>query len=403
MAYIGSTLAGSRGGRRAQSLVSGVEYVLLGAFIGPHVLGVVTRSVTTSFEPLAIVALGWLAMADGFHCGHLGNARVSFLRVLQGWLFTCLIAGSVAALVGFTAYRLGWLQGDVLWVSSIGMGLVSCESTRHTVRWVAERRLLKGSLARLIAEISSVDSAVSMPALAVLFLIAGRSPSKISHIIPAWGTVALVFVLGALLGLVVVVLFRMSLRQVEAWGVLLGTALLGSGLSVGTGAAWPATLFATGIVLSAFVSRRHLLRLRFVRTERAVLLPTLLLAGTYLMVPGERWFFVLVLVAFAAHAIVTVAVSSIMRALSPVAREGGPLLGVAMLSSGPLSISVGFACALQFQNIAGQLILATAVADTLLGELVGPWTLRRVLRKAGELAERGESAELPVMQETGTP
>lgn len=401
VAYIGSTLAGAKG--RGQSLVSGVEYVLLGAIIGPQFLAVVTRSVVNSFEPLAIVALGWLAMSDGFHCGHVGDVRVSLRRVLQGLMFTALIAASVATLVGLTAYTMGWLQGEALWISSVGMGLVSCESTRHTVNWVAERRLAKGSLSRLIAEISSVDSAISLPALAGLFLLAGHQQTHVTMPIPDGVLLALVFVLGAVLGTVVVVLFKMPLRQVEAWGVLLGTALLGTGISVGTGAAWPATLFSTGIVLSMFVSRRPLLRRRFLRTERAVLLPALLLAGTHLEVPAETWFFLLIGTAFGAHALVTMVVSSIMRARSPVAREGGPLLGVAMLSSGPLSICVGFACALRFQNLAGQLILATAVADTLLGELVGPWTLRRVLRRAGELADRNEPSPAALAPQQGSP
>ncbi len=390
VAYIGSTLAGAKG--RGQSLVSGVEFVLLGAIIGPQFLALVTPSVVVAFEPLAVVALGWLAMSDGFHCGHVGEVRVSMRRVLQGLIFTTLIAASVATLVGFTAYTMGWLHGETLWVSSVGMGLVSCESTRHAVQWVAERRLAKGSLSRLIAEVSSVDSAVPLPALAGLFLLAGHQRTQVTMAIPNAALLALVFVLGLVLGTVVVVLFKMPLRKVEAWGVLVGTALLGTGISVGTGAAWPATLFSTGIVLSIFVSRRPLLRRRFMRTERAVLLPALLLAGTHLEVPGKTWFFLLIAIAFAAHALVTVVVSVLMRALSPVARKGGPLLGVAMLSSGPLSICVGFACALRFQNIAGQLILATAVADTLLGELVGPWTLRRVLRAAGELNDRGDAA-----------
>ena len=60
LSYIGSFLVGGRA-LRGVGLPSGAEYVALGFLLGPHVLGIVERSMLVSFEPIVQVALGWLA------------------------------------------------------------------------------------------------------------------------------------------------------------------------------------------------------------------------------------------------------------------------------------------------------------------------------------------------------
>lgn len=383
VAYFGSTIA-SAGGGQQRSLVHLAQYVLLGVAVGPRALGLVNEDALGAFAPLAAVAIGWMAMEAGFRCGTLGPERVTIRRFAQGLLLSAAISILVAALVGGLCRRFGWLSGRALWVASLGMGLVSAASTRHALRWRMDGRVADGPLYRLIAGVASADAAWMFPVLGVLFCVGADSTTPLHHTVPPWAFCALTLLLGALLGGCVVALFTMPLRHAEAWGVLFGAALLGVGLSSGIGAAWPTTLFATGITLSLFVSDRVRLRARFERAERAVALPAVVLAGSHLDVPGAPWFFVLVLFALAGHTLIVTLLGWLLWRFASPARQGSPWLGPALLASGPLPLTIGFACALRFDDVAGQLILAAAVSETLLGEVVGPLTLRQQLRRAGE-------------------
>jgi hypothetical protein len=61
------------------------------------------------------------------------------------------------------------------------------------------------------------------------------------------------------------------------------------------------------------------------------------------------------------------------------------MLGLGLLSSGALSMTIGLAFALRFPGAVGDAVLATAATTTLFGELVGPTALRIALRNAGEV------------------
>jgi hypothetical protein len=75
----------------------------------------------------------------------------------------------------------------------------------------------------------------------------------------------------------------------------------------------------------------------------------------------------------------------VVRALVPAARPAGPLLGLVLLSSGPLSVSVGFVFALRFPGRVGDTLLVCAAASAVLGELVSTFALKNLLTQLGEL------------------
>jgi hypothetical protein len=78
--------------------------------------------------------------------------------------------------------------------------------------------------------------------------------------------------------------------------------------------------------------------------------------------------------------------------VSPAARAAGAGLGMSLMSSGALAMTVGLAFALRFPGPVGDTVLATAAASTLLGEFVGPAALRVALKQAGELHAQPEAA-----------
>ncbi len=387
VAYIGSSLALSRG-VRGYSSPSGVEYVLLGVALGPGALGLVERTTLASMTPIAVFGLGWIALEQGVECGFAGERRVSWKRAVLGCVLAGLLATTIATVVHVVLERLHLVERADVWWVSIGVALVSCESTRHGLRWVREHHGAEGPLSQLISDISSADSAVPLVALGWWFTARAQALPPVLLRLPSFGLALAELVFGALLGLLVTALLKTTTRAVDGWGVVLGGALIGVGVTHGAGMSWLTTLFAMGVTLSLFAIQRERVRVALEQSEHAVLLPILVLAGAHIDLKQVPDLALILPVAFVARVAFTLVVGNVARVVSPIAARAGVWLGPSLMSSGAVTVCIGFACALHRPGLVGQMILAAAVVDTLMGELIGPIALRRSLQHAGEVNGR---------------
>jgi hypothetical protein len=147
-------------------------------------------------------------------------------------------------------------------------------------------------------------------------------------------------------------------------------------------------------------------------TERPVMLPALLLAGASVdlseptmglrplalgaaAVPAARWLPWVLAAAVLARIAAKVLVGLAVIALVPRVRRAGPRLGLGLTSAGALSMSIGLTFALRFPGPIGGSVLAAAALATVVGEIVGPASLRACLRRAGEVAEPVTAAPTP--------
>ncbi len=383
VAYIGSLWVSGR--NQSFGLPSGVEYVVLGALLGPQLLGVISEEAARAFNPIAYVALGWLALGSGLQYGVIGERSVPMRRIALGSLFAAATAAISGATVFFVARRLGHPNDRDLWLMSAAIGLLSCETTRHAVRWVTERHVAAGPLSDLIADLSTADDAIVLVALAVVYAWFDESRSFLGYTLPQGAGAALTIGLGVGLGLVAAALTRAMSRRVEWWGVLLGASMLCIGATTSVGMSAMSATFAMGLSLSAASNEGTTLRQMFARTERTVLLPALLLAGAHLVPPLSPTSGIIVLSAVAGRAVTSFISGALLASSQPAARPAAAWLGLGMLSSGTLTMAVGFAVKLRFGGAVGDLALATAFAGTIAGELVGPVALRRALGLCGEI------------------
>jgi hypothetical protein len=258
---------------------------------------------------------------------------------------------------------------------------VACETTRHAVRWVAERHGARGPVSDLVADIADADDIVPLVALAAMVPF-GAAPT-LAVAIPWWGWGLLTAVIGALLGAMVAMLVRSD--QDGAWIWLLGAALLAVGSAWRLGLSVLSALFFMGGALAAL--SRHRTRLRDIvnATEHAVMLPMLLLAGATVDFRASPQIVPLVIVAVVARLVAKVIIGTSAAAIARVPSGARTLLGLGLLPSGALTVSVGLFFALRFGGVVGETVLSIAVAVTLSSELIGPVALRRALTNAGEI------------------
>jgi hypothetical protein len=398
LAYVGSFLVGGHS-IRGVGLPSGAEYVVLGFILGPSVTGLVERSMLETFDPIADVAVGWIALLIGFGFGVEGGKRARATAVLGGSAISLFTGGVIFLVLWFVSGKLTTLHGVDRILFGGGIAAACSETTRQAVRWVTERHGARGPLATLLGELSQTDDLI--PIMAVVLLFALAIPSHLTmkigvktmiFTIEPWGWAAITLGFGAVLGALAALLLGRDFRTNESWGVLLGLSVMGIGINARLGLSSIGTMFVLGFVAALFSRHRDALREMVSSTDRPVLHPALLLAGAHvdLRAMGTIAFFILFTIAarMAAKGVCGLA----MGAFVPAARQAGPVLGLGLLSSGALSMTIGLAFALRFPGPVGDGVLATAAAVTLFGEFVGPTALRVALKQAGEIG----AAEAPI-------
>jgi Kef-type K+ transport system membrane component KefB len=198
--------------------------------------------------------------------------------------------------------------------------------------------------------------------------------------------------LGVGLGLVAAALLARHLAFGESWTVLLGTALLGVGVSMRLGLAALTVLFLAGGVISVVSHRHSELRALLAPTERPVMLPVLMLGGASLNFnQTTRAWFVLIAVVLLVRLLTKLCSGYLVCRVVPRKLQSPMATGAALLGSGTLAMSIGSYSFLQLENELGDLVLLGASLVILLGELVSPIGIKRALVRAGELDAEGRT------------
>jgi len=383
LSYLGSFLVTGRA-VRGTGLPSGVEYVALGFVLGPQVLDWVGHDTLEAFEPVVQVALGWLAFAVGMDFGYAGDKRVRAGSLALGTFGALATGSAVAAAAWFTMRRLhapGSFSEHILVAG--GVGAACSETTRHAVRWIVERNSARGPLADRLNELAHADDL--FPLLAVAFLFALEPTRNVAVRVPLRDWPALTVALGLVLGAGAALLVRSDLPQDDTWAVLFGVSLIAIGTSARLAMSTLTASFFMGIAVSLLSRHRRELRAMVAPTERPVLLPALLLAGARLDFRASSALPWIAAAAIAARLAAKVVVGWTLALVSRPARRAGPLVGLSLMSSGALAMSIGLAFALRFPGLVGDTVLVVAAVTATAGEFVGPARLRGALQAAGEI------------------
>ena len=401
IAYFGSILVGGRT-LRGFGLPSGTEFLLLGILLGPLVFGVISRSTLASFEPLTVIALAWVGLIVGIHYGMRGSERIPPRRIAIAIAFGLATAAVTVGVSGGAAYWLLDLRGHDLWALALGVGAVTSSTTRYAVQWVAERYRASGPLTTLLADVASADDIVPLALVGVAFAV-GDTPSGLHIPWSSWTSFGSMLLVGGVLGATASALSDIEPRVNERWGILLGTSLLGMGAAMRLGQSAPTTMFAMGLTISLLSKRASALRSMLDQTERPIMLPALVIAGAHVSSPTAPGPLIVAALALGARVAVKLLLGSALRrsfAASNAKDKLGAALGLGLLPSGIVTITVALAFMLRFPGATGRLVLALATASGLVGELIGPAMLRRELNRAGELADGPTSTPSPVPRST---
>lgn len=381
LSYLGSILVGGRT-IRGFGLASGAEYLVLGFVLGPQVLSVVGHSLVEAFQPVVLVGVSWLGLVLGVSYLRVGQRPVPVAHIALGVSMSALVSACVSATVFFGASYFSPLPRSEVIALSATAGLICSETTRHSVRWVVERYGAKGRLADLAAD--TARASALFPAFALAAVCAWLPGAAL----PGFSAPERVLVsigLGVVLGFTAALLLGREFRRDESWGILLGTSLLGTGAAARLNLSPLSTTFAMGLTLAIVSRHRDDIKAMITPTEKPVLLPVLLLAGAYVNAKLPLPLLVLVVTALAAKILARVFCGALLSVTAKPVKGVGLEFGGSMLSCGALGVAVALAVAIRHPGVVADTLLLLASMGVLLGEWLGPGSLRRALQRAGEI------------------
>lgn len=383
--------------------VTGVEYLVLGAVLGPFVLGVLDTSVLAALDLFVSAVLGVVGFLVGLEVRRQRSGTEPFLAGLASASGVAIVLAAVATGVvqwldptllnldplfvePMTATEdslvLLWVSPEALW---IGLTIGAAASTSSTVLLDAAlvRLSVSEERASLLRTMTSSAQVVAIFAfgMAMAGSRATSTASELGLTLVEWSTIT-VFSAG-FTGL----LFSVFLGReddpmrllVAAIGVIAFAAGIGTALGV-------SPLFANLVAgMALALTSDHAERLEEalapIRFPATVLV--LLLAGAA-WVPVSGWYWMLipgyVLVRAAARLVLSrIAVNTFLGDAAPSRGIGRGLLGQGVLAS---AISLAFAQ--RFPELAGP-VTSTVLGGVVLTDLFAMVVMRRYLANAGEI------------------
>jgi hypothetical protein len=375
-AYIGNALI-APGQASTPGLPSGAHFMGLGFLLGPHALGFVPSDAAESFRPLAIAATAWLALVLGTAYGYAGDRRLSPRAIILGFGVSLLSVLGIGAGVYFAAKLVAHMSEQDCRLLALATGLAGCETSRQSVRWAVERGAQPGTLLHVLEELADTYEVVPLVGLAFLFALA---PAPVQNMPTTfWGCIGLPLLLGMVLGLTSALLLSGLSGAKEARSVLLGAALLGTGIAWRLGLSPVTGLFVMGVCLS--LASRHASQLRLVlgRSEPGVLLPMLLLAGALLRLPGQSAPLWIVAAAVGGRLVVRWLLGFVTGSIARAGVRRSSAFGLSLCCTGTINALLALSFALRFPGTVGDLVLACAAVGGIVGDLVGALGLRQAL------------------------
>ena len=374
--------------------VSGAEYLVIGALIGPQIpMRVLTTDALAQLTPLISLLLG----LSGFLVGL--QATRTFQDVRSSFVGLGVALSTLLGLSMVFAALYGWLvpPGEVplvqawlyefqgfhieLFLTRPQVAAAVVLAAAATVTFSASLSGLEGDQLvdvpayRLLRSCAFYGQLVAVSAVAAV-LAWSRSRAAAVVELPAGGWFAGVLLLGVVLGVCFTVFIGREQSTSRIFVATVGTVTFGAGIGAELGVSPMFVNLVAGATVALTSRHRENLRRELKRLQHPISVLLLVLTGA-LWVPPESsllWFFPLVYLASRWLARMTLPglLTRVLTHIDPTR------IGVGLLSQGTLAVAVAVDYALQAPEQAG-LVLTTAIVGTLVFDVFAQGALKRYL------------------------
>ncbi|GBD33429.1 hypothetical protein HRbin33_02420 [bacterium HR33] len=375
----------------------GTHFLAVGVLLGP-VTGILSREVVQALAPFLMLGLGWVGMLMGMQLDREQlrqfSSRLPLATVTQGFL-----AFAVAWVLAWAIVELLGLA-DSAWSpwgpAILTLCAVTAVSAPAAVALVASRFRARGPVSRLLMYVASLDGLVGIAALAVVVSLYRGSAGSGIGVDDPWLRLGLLAAAGLLSGLLFVSLTRAKPSAEELVLFVGGTVLFASGIAYALELSPLAVCLIGGAVVANASRFRGRVYAMLASWEKPIYGILLVLAGAMLR-PPDWWVAPLVLLLLAVRLIAKLfATWAAVRIVA--ARDVPRRLGLGLFANGGLALAIVINYALNYGSHAGadsavvDTVFAAVVLAVAVTELAGPWVLKNVLARVGELGGTGNAA-----------
>lgn len=377
---------------------AGTHFLFLGFLLGSHILGLLTQDVIDQLYPFLALGLGWIGLLFGLQLERrqLGRFPPSYVVIT---LVQALLVFAIFYIVGVVV-----LDGDARAAGALQIALLvaaatACMSTPAGIALISHTFLVRGRVSQLVFYIASLDALVGIIALQATYsfyprgVLAGRQPFPGGG---GWLPFGLAVAFGAIFGLLFLWLTPRKPDRQELALFLLALALFAAGTALYLGLSPLFVSAAAGLVIANLSPARRRVYAMLQTWEKPIYVILLILAGARLDFP--TW---LILPLAAAYLLVrglAKVVAGFLATRVAGRRELPVDLGIGLIPQGGISLAVAISMTLTYGTLTfnglalENVVFSTVVIGVVASELIGPFLTRNLLRRAGEISPRVETA-----------
>ncbi|MBR3840230.1 MAG: cation:proton antiporter [Erysipelotrichales bacterium] len=359
-------------------------YLIAGLLIGPHLSGIIPESAVESLSFLSSVALGFIAFSIG------AEFKMSYFKRVG---LTPIVIAILEALCAVFFVIIALLLAGFDAPFSIMLGAIAAATAPAATIMVIKQYKAKGPVTETLLSVVAIDDAVALIGFALATAVAqsittGGQGNIIASLVDPILEIVMSLGLGAILGMLFIVPFRVVKGRSNRLTYTIAFVLLGVGLAATLGISELLLCMAFGAVFTNFYNKSEEIMQIADEFTPPLLMIFFVLSGAELnlaIIPQIGLVGIIYVVVRVIGKVAGAAAGAkIMKASDPVVRWLGP----ALIPQAGVAIGLSLA-AERIVPGTGSTIRAVVLCATLIYELVGPAITKWSLTKAGEIKTQG--------------
>lgn len=369
----------------------GIPFIFVGFLLGPHLLRVLSQPVLDQLTPLLALGLGWIGLLFGLQLDRDHLRKFPPIYLALAWL-----QAAVAFAIIFTLGELiteAWFSMSLVAIVMATAATASV-STPAAVALISNTYRARGRTTRFLFYVASLDGAVGILALGLTtsahrtgMLGRGEALSLID-----WFVISTL--LGCFFGILFLSLTRIRPSSDELVLLLIGLVLFAAGAAFYLALSPLFICMIAGIVIGNLSPIRRRIYGSLVAWEKPIYVVMLVLAGALLEFPS--WWIAPLVVAYVGTRLLAKWLGGLAASrLRPSSLSIPNRFGLALTPQGGISLAMAISFVLIYVPTAPELAVAidvffaTVVIAVGISDLLGPFLVREVLERAGELDRAG--------------
>ncbi len=378
-ALIGGAFCGKLMNRIKMPTVTG--YILAGLFLGGSVLRLITEQTITDLGFISDFALCIIAFTIGSELefriiARLGKAifSIAFFEALFAFI-----------LVGLATWL---ISGDM--ALALILGAVSSATAPAATVLVLRELQAKGDVTSTLLGVIAVDDALCLMIYAVAsavarVLVAGGALQAADVLLYPLREILLSVLAGALAGLLLAWLLSISRRDSESMLFLVGTLLTLVGVTTWAHLSTLLAAMATGIAVTNLSRKKKTAFQDIDRISPPIIAGFFVLAGSRLDLRLLPQIGLLGLAYFVLRIAGKLAGAALGGKLAGAPANVRKYLGLGLLSQVGVAVGLAITVSREFPGTSlGTVVVTILLATTILTEIIGPYTTRYAITRAGE-------------------